>query len=208
MPVPIKCYRASPYFRWAGFVALAIAGFSVWIALGWAYAWIAVGLALASAAVDFILGFAPRIAIYESHLKMGDRLIPWAQIRRLDRIVSMPLLVRATLADRRRVFMIHAGDFESSHSLLRHLRRFSREALIDGVPHLQFWGSAAGSEPKQLPPPHYPLLIPEDEAEVERLFQQLKTVGHLDQKGSRPKSSSSQSSSPSSSNPSSSGDES
>ncbi len=201
MPLPITRYRASGYFRWAGFVALAIAAFSVWVALSSPYAWIAVGLAVASAAVVFLVAFGPRIEIYESHLKMANLAIPWAQIRRLDHAFSIPLIVRLTLADKRRVFVVHAGDPESSRSLLRHLRRYSSEALIDGVPYKQFWGAALGpgSSSKHLPPPHYPLLMPDDEAEVERMFQRLKTVGHLDQKGASPKSSSPTSSSPTSS---------
>jgi hypothetical protein len=35
-----------------------------------------------------------------------------------------------------------------------------------------------------MPSPRYPLLRPEDEAEVERLYQRLKAVGHLDPKNS------------------------
>ena len=38
------------------------------------------------------------------------------------------------------------------------------------------------AERKQLSSPRYRLLLPEDEAEVERLYQLLKTVGHLDPK--------------------------
>jgi Protein of unknown function (DUF3093) len=196
VPLPITRYRASLYFRWAGFVALAIAGFSVWVGLRWPYAWVAAGLAVASATAVFLVAFGPSIEVYESHLKIGDRAIPWAQIRRLDRLFSIPLILRLTLADKRYVFVVHAGDSVSSRSLLRQVSRYSREALIDGIPYKQLWGEAPGSaaDRKQLTPPHYPLLMPDDEAEVERMFQRLKTVGHLDQKGSRPKSSSPQSS--------------
>lgn len=202
MPLPIIRYRASAYFRWAGFVALAIAAISVWVALSWPWAWIAAALALASAAIVLLVAFGPRIEIYQTHLKLANMAIPWAQIRRLDHAFSIPLIVRLTLSDKRRVFVVHAGDPESSRSLLRHLRRYSSEALIDGVPYKQFWGEALGSNLKHLPPPQYPLLMPEDEAEVERMFQRLKAVGHLDQKGGNPKSSS-----PTSSSPTSSGDE-
>ena len=57
---------------------------------------------------------------------------------------------------------------------------------FDGVPYRQFWGEATvgAVAKKQLPPPRYPLLLPDDEAEVERMFQRLKSVGHLDQKTS------------------------
>jgi len=69
-------------------------------------------------------------------------------------------------------------------SLLRHLRRYSREALLDGVPYGQFWGEPPSAAPKQIPPPRYPLLRPEDEEEVERMLQRLKSVGRLDPRGS------------------------
>ncbi|MGI8742792.1 MAG: hypothetical protein ACR2NN_09520 [Bryobacteraceae bacterium] len=185
MPARITQYRASQYFRWAGFVALAIALFSAWVAFRWPYAWIAAGLSLASATAVFLVAFGPRIEIYESHLKIGNRGIPWAHIRRLDRRFPVPLIVRLSLADKRRVLLIHAGDSDSCHSLLRQLRRNSREALIDGIPHKQFWGELPrqGLGGKQAGPPR-PLLLPDDEAEVERLFQRLKSVGHIDPKGS------------------------
>jgi hypothetical protein len=150
--------------------------------LSWPFAWIAVGLFLASAAVVLFLALRPPIEIYESHLKIGAKAIPWMQIRRLDRGSRMPLIVRLTLADKTRIVLVHPGDPDSTTSLLRHLRRFSREALIDGVPYRQFWGeelTTPAPERKQAPS-RYPLLLPEDEAEVERLLQRLKSVGHLD----------------------------
>ena len=191
MPVPITRYRASRQFLWAGLVALAIAVFSGWVALSWQYAWIAAGLALATSILFFALVLRPIIEVYESHLKVGSRAIPWAQVRRLDRTAIVPLIVRMTMANRSTVLLVYAGDADSSHSLLRHLRRYCREALIDGVPYRQFWGEALASAPerKQLTVPKYPLLLPEDEAEVERMFQRLKAVGHLDKKTSGPKGS-------------------
>ena len=62
-----------------------------------------------------------------------------------------------------------------------------RDALIDGIPYRQYWGEvlASGGDRKSVPPsPRYRILRPEDEAEVERLYQRLKTVGNLDQKNS------------------------
>jgi hypothetical protein len=80
------------------------------------------------------------------------------------------------------VLLRYPGDPESANSLLRHLRRSAREALIDGIPYRQFWGEPVRrcSEARALPSPQYRLLRPEDEAEVERLYQRLKTVRHLD----------------------------
>ena len=75
-------------------------------------------------------------------------------------------------------------DLESCKSLLRTLRRMAHDALIDGIPYRQYWGEvqAASSTKAVTAPPRYRLLLPEDEAEVERLYQLLKTVGHLDPK--------------------------
>jgi hypothetical protein len=92
--------------------------------------------------------------------------------------------VYLTLSDSERLLIVYPGDFDSSAALLRHLRRYSRLALLDGVPHRQFWGEPSGVERTQLPPPRYPVLRPEDEEEVERMFQRLKSVGHLDPRGS------------------------
>ena len=92
-----------------------------------------------------------------------------------------------SLFDDSRLLLVYPGDLDSCNSLLRHLRRLSRDALIDGIPYRQYWGEilAPDSDRKQSPPmPRYRILRPEDEAEVERLYQRLKTVGNLDQKNS------------------------
>ncbi len=146
-------------------------------------AWIAAALFAIPAVALFLLAFRPAIEIHETHLKMGGRQIPWTTIRRLDQTGwSVPLLVYLTLNQERSVLLIHPGDFDSSASLLRHLRRNSREALLDGVPYRQFWGEPPSAAPAQIAPPRYPLLRPEDEDEVERMFQRLKSVGHLERR--------------------------
>jgi len=163
---------------------LALTGFSFWFALVWPLGWIATSVFLGAAVAVLYLAARPAVEIYESHVKIGHHAIPWRHIRRLDRSASLPLVVRLTLADKTRILVIYPGDPNSSSGLLRSLRRHSREALIDGVPYRQFWGEATVGTvtKKQMPPPRYPLLLPDDEAEVERMFQRLKSVGHLDQK--------------------------
>ncbi|HML15865.1 MAG TPA: hypothetical protein VK419_02520 [Bryobacteraceae bacterium] len=127
----------------------------------------------------------PAIEIHETHLITGRRLIPWGDIARVDRTVwSAPLAVYLTLTGGRRELLVYPGDPDASAALLRHLRRFSREALIDGIPYHRYWGESASAEPKQLPPVRHPLLRPEDEDEVERMFQRLKSVGRIDQRNS------------------------
>jgi hypothetical protein len=140
-------------------------------------------LFLLSAAVLLALASRPAIEIREDRLVIGGRAVPWAEIRRVDPTgwVS-PLVVSLTLAGGKRLLLVHPGDLDSANSLLWHLRRSARCALIDGVPHRRFWGQAGPPAPAggKKPSPRYPLLRPEDEAEVEMLFHRLKAVGRLD----------------------------
>ncbi len=165
--------------------------------------WIAAALFAIPAVVLFALVFQPAIEIYDTHVRIGRRKIPWNRIRRLDQTGwNVPLLVYLTLDDDRRLAVLHPGDADSSASLLRHLRRSARGALLDGIPYRQFWGeppsassssstlscssspssSSSSAGPPRVAPARYPLLRPEDEAEVERMFQRLKSVGHLEQR--------------------------
>ena len=190
MPSPISRYRVSSYYLWAGLSAVALTGLSAWISLTRPFCWIATSLFLITAGLVLYVASRPAIEIHETHVKIGKSLIPWRQIRRLDRSAHLPLMVRLTLSDKTRIFVIYPGDPNSSSSLLRQLRKHSREALIDGVPYRQFWGeaTAAAQAKKQQPAPYRaPLLLPEDEAEIERMFQRLKAVGRLDQKTSEDK---------------------
>lgn len=184
MPVPISRYQISNTFLWAGIAAVGLASLSAWLSLGRPICWIATGLLIVSASLVLFLATRPPIEIYDSHLKIGETAIPWKHIRRLDRSASMPLMVRLTLSDKTRILVVYLGDENSSGGLLRNLRRFAREALIDGVPYRQFWGEAASAASKKAPAPRSPLLLPDDEAEVERLFHQLKSVGRFEEKTS------------------------
>ena len=180
-------YTAARHYLWFGIAAVVFAGFSVWRGLSAPLVFVPAALFLVAAVLLFAMAFRPALEVHEGYLSIGRRIIPWMDIRRLDRTgwVS-PLIVRVTLFDDSRLLLIYPGDLDSCNSLLRHLRRLSRDALIDGIPYRQYWGEvlASGGERKQPPAPRYRVLRPEDEAEVERLYQRLKTVGNLDQKKS------------------------
>src|SRR5579862_9526214 len=166
--------------------ALSAAMLCGWLALRWPPAWVLAGALGVSAACVLLLALRPAIEIHDGHLAIGRKAILWSDIRRLDQTGwNAPLAVYLTLADEERLLLVHPGDLDSSTSLLRHLRRYARAALLDGVPYAQFWGETPAAEPKHAPVPHrYPLLRPEDEDEVERMFQRLKSVGRIDQRHS------------------------
>jgi hypothetical protein len=183
-------YPPAQHYIWFGIGASVLTAGFTWVAFNyhWFLVFVPSALAALTAALLFAMAFRPAIETHESYLSIGKRIIPWMDIRRLDRTGWIsPLIVRVTLFDDSRLVLIYPGDLDACNNLLRHLRRYSRDALIDGVPYRQYWGEvlATGGERKQPPPPpRYRILRPEDEAEVERLYQRLKTVGNLDQKNS------------------------
>ena len=166
--------------------------FSAWCGTRWSPAYIPAVFLFVIAAFFLYAVLRPAIEVFDLHLSIGGETIAWNQIRRIDRTgwVS-PLVLYLTLLNERRIQIIYPGDADSGQALLRYLRRNSREALIDGVPYRQFWGEIMPA-PTSNPPaperkpvltsPKYRMLRVEDEEEVERLFQRLKTVGHLDPK--------------------------
>jgi len=197
---PLARFKSSRVYLSLTLFAVGGAAFSAWNALRWAPSWIAAALFAISALALAVVTFRPVIEIFETHLAIGPRTIAWRDIRQVDQTGwNTPLVVVLTMYDRQRIHLIYPGDLDSSNSLLRHLRRFSREALLDGIPYREFWGELAAvarsSEParKSVPessdtdtsaPLRYPVLRSEDEEEVERLFQRLKSVGHLESKSS------------------------
>jgi hypothetical protein len=180
-------YLPARHYLWFGGTAVALAGFSAWLGWDWAPALVPSALFLLTAAFLLAMALRPAIEIHEAHLRIGKRVIPWIDIRRLDRTGWMsPLIVRLTLFDDQRVLVVYPGDLDACNSLLRHLRRLARDAVIDGIPYRQYWGEvlSPSGDRKTAGLPRYRVLRPEDEAEVERLYQRLKTVGNLDQKNS------------------------
>jgi len=159
--------------------------------LRWTPCWIAAAMFALSAVVLALVSFRPAIEIYDTHLVAGRLAIPWSDVQRVDQTGwTVPLAVSLTLAGGLHFMLLYPGDADSANSLLRHLRRFSREALLDGVPYREFWGeppalnaNAQGKASAEAPS-RYPLLRPEDEEEVERMFQRLKSVGRLESKNS------------------------
>jgi len=197
---PLARFTSSRVYVSLTLFAVGGALFSAWNALRWSPSWIAAALFAISALALAGVTIRPVIEIYETHLAIGRRRIPWRDVRRVDQTGwNTPLVVVLTLDEGQRIHLLYSGDLDSSASLLRHLRRFSREALLDGVPYREFWRELAGPPPSSEPPTNsspepadkdasvpvrYPVLRSEDEEEVERLFQRLKSVGHLESKSS------------------------
>jgi hypothetical protein len=157
------------------------------IALRFSQVWIGAGICVLLGIFAAALALRPMIEVHETHLMVGRQGIGWQEIQRVDRTHwTTPLVVHLTLVGERGLWLVHAGGPESASSLLRHLRRYATQAKLDGIPYPQYWGEPKPAKSEQKRPvapqalPRYPLLQPEDEAEIERMFQRLKSVGHLD----------------------------
>ena len=153
-------YLPAKHYLWLGAAAVVFAG-SVRMVRDWSFAlaFIPAALFLLTAVFLFAMALRPAIEIHEGYLSIGKQIMPWMDIRRLDRTGWIsPLIVRITLFDDSRLLLVYPGDLDSCNSLLRHLRRLSRDALIDGIPYRQYWGEvlAAGGERKQARPAPLP----------------------------------------------------
>src|SRR3954470_17888734 len=165
-------YLPAKQYLWLGAAAVVFSGLSTWFATSVALAFVPAALFLLTAVFLFAMALRPAIEIHEGYLAVGKRITPWMDIRRLDRTGWIsPLIVRVTLFDDSHLLLVYPGDLDSCNSLLRHLRRLSRDALHDGIPYRQYWGEvlSPGNERKKEQPaplPRYRILRAEDEAEV------------------------------------------
>ncbi len=185
MPGPCSRYPASRTLFFTGLGGFALAAVSASIALTRPAAWIATGALAASALIALVLGLIPAVEIDEAFLKQRRKPIPWKSVYQVERLLRNPLVIRLTLASREETLVIYSGSRDAREALLHDVRLMARGAVIDGVPYREFWGGGPVHSPveegrRQSRPRRYPLLLADDEAEIERLFQQLKTVGHIE----------------------------
>ncbi len=169
-----------------GVVALALAAFCGWLGWSWHPAFIPAALFCVTAGLLLFLATRPEIKVYDTHLEIGKRIIPWQDIQRIDRTGWLsPLLINLKFFNEADMMLIYPGEVDCCKHLLRALRQMSTGALIDGVPWRQYWGELlGGGVPRPVETPRYRVLRPEDEEEVERLYFLLKTVGHIDPRNS------------------------
>ena len=88
-------YLPARYYLWSGIAAVVLAGLSGW--MGWQrpFALIPAALFVVSAVFLFLMASRPALELHEGYLSLGHRIIPWMDIRRVDRAASWvsPLLV-------------------------------------------------------------------------------------------------------------------
>jgi len=161
------------YFLLAG-LALALGGFSGWVATRWYLAAIPAGVFAALGLLNLFLALRPTIEVRNGGITVGRRHIPWHEIAHVQRTGWIsPLILWLILRDGDRKLLIYPGALDGSRRLFEDLsRRLARTWEEGYIPPRDSRGAPI--------PMKGPLLSSEDEADVERLFQRLKTVGHLE----------------------------
>lgn len=184
MPSNLEIYIPSRLYAKVGWFALVGALVSVAFGLRSAFAFIPGLLSGLTAAVLFWLAARPRITVGENQFTIGERAIAWREVKEINssRFVS-PLLLDIKLTNNRRKRLVYPGEPEQIGKLMYQLRRHSHMATFDGVAYRDYWTwTSLGSNKLAGPVAEQPvrMISQDDEEEIERLYQRLKTVGHLD----------------------------
>ncbi|HEX4772596.1 MAG TPA: hypothetical protein VH351_17310 [Bryobacteraceae bacterium] len=144
----------------------------------------AILLAISAAFLSW-LALRPSIAVFPSQLSVGKRTIAWQEIRSITQGMASPLVLRLRLTNNRRHVLIFPGEHDRIVKLATHIRNRSFLATFDGIPYQDYhlWSNLSDAEAEELGLEHpAPMISQEDGHEIERLYQKLKSVGHLDGK--------------------------
>lgn len=152
---------------------------------GWQYpiAFLPSGLFAIAAGSLFWMGSRPEVRVLPTQFNVGERAISWREVREINTTLARPLVARINLTNCRHKLLVFPAASERAAQLMYQLRRHSYLATFDGVAYRDFWTwSTLHEKLRDRPVLQQPvrMLSAEDEDEVERLFQKLKTVGRLD----------------------------
>jgi hypothetical protein len=184
MEPSVETFVPSPLYSRVGWAALAGTAISVLCGFRAPLAFIPGFLCGLTALVVFWLAARPTIRIGEMQFNVGDRAVAWREVREINssRFLS-PLILKIKLTNSRKLLLIYPGEPERIEQLLFHLRKHSHMATFDGVAHRDYWTwlnmNGSKTENPVLEQP-VRMLSAEEEDEIERLYQKLKTVGRLD----------------------------
>ena len=146
--------------------------------MSWPPAFIPAGVFMGWSVILYYLSTRPVIEVRESGFRIGSEMFYWRHVGRLDSTLwNSPLMLHITLRNGRKVRLLYPGNMEPCRRLLRQMKRMARDAVIDGLPYREYWGETAPArvDHEKLTAPQPRVVRPEDEQEIERLFQQLKT---------------------------------
>ena len=190
--LPSRWYARTGWFIAAASVALTFFG------LRSPFALIPAAAAALAALLLLWLSARPAIHVGETQFNIGDRAIAWREVKEINRVrILSPLILRLKLTNSRKRVLIYPGEMSRVEQLVHLLRKHSHLATFDGVAYRDYWtwSSMAGLHgpkptgalppgqkllPKPLMEQPVRMLSAEEEDEIERMYQKLKTVGRLD----------------------------
>jgi dsDNA-specific endonuclease/ATPase MutS2 len=180
----VEIYQPSRLYGRMGWAAVAGSAVCVLCGLRAPLALIPASLCIATAVALFWLAARPPIRLEHSQFSIGERAIAWREVREINssRFVS-PLILNLKLTNARHKLLVYPGDPDRINSLLVQLRKNSHLATFDGVAHRDYWTwSTLINRTNEPPAVEHPvrMLSAEEEEEIERLYQKLKSVGRLD----------------------------
>ncbi|MGH9581664.1 MAG: hypothetical protein ACRD4O_01860 [Bryobacteraceae bacterium] len=190
----VDIYWPSRLYARLAWAALAGSAVCALFVLRAPWAGIPSGLCAITAAGLFWLASRPEIRMGDSQFNIGERAIAWREVREINssrlvsRLVVSPLVLNLKLTNSRRKALVFPGEPEQIARLMFQLRKNSFLASFDGVPFRKYWAcsSVDASKPQQAetsePPVH--VVSADDEEEIERMYQKLKSVGRIDSKKS------------------------
>jgi hypothetical protein len=187
-PTTVETYLPSRLYPRIGWAALAGSLICALCGLRAPLAFIPGFLCALTAAVLFWLWKRPPVRLGETQFNIGERAIAWREVRQINtpRFVS-PLILDLKLTNSRHKLMIYPGEPERVEKLMWQLRKNSFLATFDGVSYRDYWAWAAVAQSRgETSAPEQPvrMLSSEEEDEIERMYQKLKTVGRLDSRTS------------------------
>lgn len=147
------------------------------------FAFIPAGLLALSAVLLFWLVSRPAVAVFPSQLNVGKRAIAWQEIRAINQRMASPLVLKLRLTNNRGYVLVFPGEQERMVKLAAHIRNRSFLATFDGIPYQDYhlWSNLSDAEVEELGLERPMAMISSEEGqEIERLYQKLKSVGHLD----------------------------
>lgn len=184
MEPTVEIFQPSRLYARVGWVALAGSAVCVLCGFRAPLAFIPGFLCAITAASLFWLAARPAVRIGETQFNIGERAIAWREVREINssRFVS-PLILKVKLTNSRQKLLIYPGDPERIARLMFQLRKNSHLASFDGVAYRDYWtwtslAGLNGDNPALDQPVR--MLSQDDEEEIERMYQKLKTVGRLD----------------------------
>jgi Protein of unknown function (DUF3093) len=180
----VETYAPSGLYARMAWFALAGTVLSALIGLRSVFAFIPAFLCALTSALLFWLASRPRITVAESQFTVGERAIAWREVKEINssRLVS-PLVLNIRLTNNRHKRLVYPGEAGRIARLMYQLRRNSRLATFDGVAYRDYWtwtSLGSGKTPGTISDQPVRMVSLDDEEEIERLYQRLKTVGHLD----------------------------